>query len=173
MLVLCCPGESFEKRIRKYLLGVLAPFDAEGNETSVYKKPSNRDHTRYIFKQSTIRYTPNYNYSPMYQDFPEEMTMRNLFTSYRRLSDMKLNTDKQFPTYKKQKKTHYEFLAIGNFYATIVPYKTTNKDWLGLFISYLILQILSYAAEQEHTDTVNAFTLISETENSFQTSFEI
>ncbi|QIK86792.1 hypothetical protein G7061_09280 [Erysipelothrix sp. HDW6B] len=128
MLILCCPGESFAKRIRKYLLGVLAPLDAEGNETSVYKKPSNIDHAMYIFKQSSIRYTPNYNYSPMYQDFPEEMTMGNLFTSYRRLSDMKLNTDKQLPTYKKQKKTHYEFLAIRNFYATIVPYKTTKKD---------------------------------------------
>ena len=128
MLILCCPGESFAKRIRKYLLGVLEPLDAEGNETTVYKKSSNIDHAMYIFKQSSIRYTPNYNYSPMYQDFPEEMTMGNLFTSYRRLSDMKLNTDKQLPTYKKQKKIHYEFLAVRNFYATIVPYKTMKKD---------------------------------------------
>lgn len=43
MLILCCPGESFAKRIRKYLLDVLDPLDTEGNETTVYKKPCNID----------------------------------------------------------------------------------------------------------------------------------
>lgn len=35
----------------------------------------------------------------MFKDFPEERSMRNLYTAYRRLSDMKLNTDKQLLTY--------------------------------------------------------------------------
>lgn len=44
MMILCCPGESFGKRIRKYLLSVLAPTDINGDETIVMKKPCNIDH---------------------------------------------------------------------------------------------------------------------------------
>lgn len=140
LLVLCCPGESFAKRIRKYLLKVLEPTDVNGDVTTVFKKPSNIDHAMYIFKQSSILFTPNSNHSPMYQDFPAEISMRSLYTAYRQLSDMKLNTDKPLPTYKKQKKIYNAFLGVRSFYATIVPYKTAEIDLVTEFPSKLELQ---------------------------------
>ncbi|WZU00992.1 hypothetical protein MGH68_16165 [Erysipelothrix sp. D19-032] len=90
-------------------------------DTTIY--PSSITYIDYIMDQSSITRFLDYRYCDDMNDIPKEITMGNLFTSYSRLSDMKLNTDKQLPTYKKRKKAHYEFLAIRNFYATIVPYK--------------------------------------------------